>query len=84
MKLMKLNEFFKDQLERERITSASDWKHNCNFFFPNHAFYYSSKFMILKIVACFIVTLFLTIKKEDLKENVLHIYLKYINSYKYV
>lgn len=40
--------------------------------------------MILKIVACFIVTLFLTIKKEDLKENVLHIYLKYINSYKYV
>lgn len=81
MKLMKLNEFFKDQLERERITSASDWKHNCNFFFPNHAFYYSSKFMILKIVACFIVTLFLTI---FLKENVLRIYLKYINSYKYV
>lgn len=81
MKLMKLNEFFKDQLERERITNASDWKHNCNFFFPNHAFYYSSKFMILKIVACFIVTLFLTI---FLKENVLRIYLKYINSYKYV
>lgn len=62
MKLMKLNEFFKDQLERERITNASDWKHNCNFFFPNHAFYYSSKFMILN--CCMLYCNFIPNNKE--------------------